>query len=123
LPTIETFEVHQPIVKIARMDTTKDLEWFLKELDNPNGQFERQENKYDRHTLYLSDDGQRIHYKEYKSAYGNSVDEYIRTYLSIGSYVMWNQIKEFTVRDRKEIPEELTKLIIVPVAVKVKKVS
>lgn len=124
---IASYTVELPRIRVAYIETKEDLVELLKNQKSSSRVFHFVGGPAP-YSMELSKDGNSITWQKGVSAYGDSIDYYTHTVVSVGDYIIWNQTKKAYVRtlgknrdgslkefDMDKVPEELTKNILVPV--------
>jgi hypothetical protein len=118
------YEYELPRVSVAHIENLEDLKELFRAIQHKE-LYVHYTPMYSRnnediipslHNLKLDENKGRITYTTYSSGYGDSVDERTYSFISIGSYVMWNQTKNAYVthyEDGREFPT-----YAIPVALK-----
>ena len=123
---IASYTVELPRIRVAYIETKEDLVELLKN-QKSNSRLLHFVGGPAPYSMELSKDGNSITWQKGVSAYGDSIDYYTHTVVSVGDYIIWNQTKKAYVRtlgknrdgsikefSTDKVPEELTQNILVP---------
>lgn len=123
---IASYTVELPRIRVAYIETKEDLVELLNN-QKSNSRLLHFVGGPAPHSMELSKDRNSITWQKGVSAYGDSIDYYTYTVVSVGDYIIWNQTKKAYVRtlgknrdgsikefSTDKVPEELTQNILVP---------
>lgn len=108
--TVKIVKVETPELLVKAIETTEDLEELMVLLKE--GYLILGKKSFT--GLFIAEDGQSLKYKTYRSAYGDSVDEFTRTLVRIGQFLITNQKNDGEIiSNAAQVPSRLLEHVVI----------